>query len=169
MAKGHVECGEEIMKDLGLDIANISAKVSEQIRLATIGDNWHVMRDWLELAARGNIIFYPDVTINNINYQGELSAPNIFEMVCNSLSEEPSACKKEIDVTPGPIVIPEGSLVPTILLIIVLMSAGFFVLLIIYRRVIRKEMQQEMNTQVNQMVSQYISFYDNKEVSADKS
>lgn len=112
---------------------------------------------------RGNVIFYPDVSINSINYQGELNAPNIFEMLCNSLYEEPAACKKEGAPAPGPLIVPEGSLVPTILLILFLFVVGFFVLLVIYRRIIRKEMQQEMNTQVNQMVSQYISFYDSKD------
>jgi len=137
ITKGHKECSEEVMKDLGLDVVVIKEKITEQIRLATTGDNWHVMRGWLELAARGNIIFYPDVSINSINYQGELVASNIFEMLCNSLYEEPAACNKD-PPGPGPLVIPEGSLVPTILLILVLMTVGFFVLLIIYRRVTRK-------------------------------
>ena len=153
------------MKDLGLDVTKINNKVIEQVRLATV-DSWTVMTGWLELASRGNIFFYPDVSINSINYQGELTAPNVFEMLCNSIYEEPEGCKKVDASSPGPLVVPRGSLVPTILLILVLMVVGFFILLVIYRRIIRKEMQQEMNTQVNQMVSQYISFYDSKDGTA---
>jgi|MGYP000863017759 hypothetical protein len=65
------------MKDLKMDSVKINAKTNEQIKLA-VGGNWSILRGWLELASKGNIIFYPDVSINNINYQGELTAPNIF-------------------------------------------------------------------------------------------
>ena len=37
-----------------------------------------ILNKWAKEANRGNILFYPDVTINNVNYQGELIASDIF-------------------------------------------------------------------------------------------
>jgi hypothetical protein len=87
LSKGHRECSEDLMKDLNLDYTSINDKVVDQIRKVTSAyNNSHVLREWTDLALRGNILFYPDVIINNVNYQGELNAPDIFQMLCNSLS-----------------------------------------------------------------------------------
>lgn len=161
ITKGFAECSENTMKELGLPVEEINKQVKDEIQKSKTVAEGTILMEWVESASRGNILFYPDVSINNINYQGELLAPDIFEMVCNSLVNMPSAC---LSTPPEPsiIPIPQGSLLPTIALIIVLMTVGFFLLVVVYRRVIRREMQQEMSTQVNQMVSQYIAFYDKK-------
>lgn len=77
ITKGHKECSEQVMKDLGLDAKDINSKVDEQVKLAA-GDNTHMMKSWIEMGTKGNIVFYPDVTVNNVNYHGELTAPAIF-------------------------------------------------------------------------------------------
>lgn len=37
-------------------------------------------------------MFFPDVTINQIPYLGQLDGIDVFEMICNSLNSPPSDC-----------------------------------------------------------------------------
>jgi hypothetical protein len=41
---------------------------------------------------KSGVIFYPDVTINNIPYLGQLEGVEVFEMICNSLNSPPADC-----------------------------------------------------------------------------
>lgn len=38
------------------------------------------------------ILLFPEAVINNITYYGIFKAPEIFEMICQSLEEPPSEC-----------------------------------------------------------------------------
>ena len=80
-------------------------------------------------------------------------------MVCNSLNKPPYQCDSFVDYEtdaghPGTSV---GAIIFYTLLI---MTLGFVVVLIVFKKCMRKRMNSVIANQVNQMVSQYVSFYD---------
>jgi hypothetical protein len=159
MLKSHVSCAEELLDKLGYDVKKINSEIENEKNKAKEGRKDAVLKLWAEEANKGNILFYPDITINNINYQGELIASDIFEMVCNSLNKPPYQCDSFVDYetdngSPGTSV---GAIIFYTLLI---MTIGFIVVLIIFKKCLRSKMKTAVANEVNQMVSQYIAFYD---------
>jgi hypothetical protein len=100
------------------------------------------------------IYFYPEATINNRNFYGLFKAPEVFDAICDSLIDPPSGCSalsknNEVDQS--------SSIVGTILIILLVMTIGFFIALFIYTRIIRREVNQQLSLEVNKMVENYVN------------
>jgi len=88
------------------------------------------------------IYFYPEATINNRNFYGLFKAPEVFDAICDSLINPPTECiaiSKNNEVDKG------SNIFITILIILLVMTAGFFIALFIYTRIIRKEVNQQLS------------------------
>ncbi len=110
-------------------------------------------------AGMKNILFYPEAVINGKNFYGLFKAEEVFEMMCSSLISQPKECiqfmrnqsfsDERLDV--------EDNLWLTVATIVLLMSVGFVLALVVYSRVIKKEMGQKMSVEINKVVENYVT------------
>lgn len=74
-------------------------------------------------------------------------------MICNSLLAQPKECYSFIkNKDSSKIIDNTGDLWFTVLFILFLMTLGFLVALLVYTRLIKKEVNQQMSMEVNKMV-----------------
>ena len=83
-------------------------------------------------------------------------------MVCNSLNTPPLACENFVDFETDK-VDPSTSVWGVILYTLLIMGALFVLVLVVFKRYLKRRMSGHISSQVNQMVSQYIAFYDKNE------
>jgi predicted histidine transporter YuiF (NhaC family) len=91
--------------------------------------------------------------INGKNFYGLFKAPEVFEMICSSLINQPKECfsynkNKNSQQTTNK----GDDLWLTVLLIILLMLVGFLTALFVYTKLIKREVNQQMSIEVNKMV-----------------
>lgn len=109
-------------------------------------------------ASEAGIYFYPEATINSKNFYGLFKAPEVFEMICQSLLKQPKECYTFVKNTDTIDVNDESSNIwPTVMMIIALMTAGFLITLMIYTKLIKKEVNQQLSVEVNKMVENYVT------------
>ena len=121
-----------------------------------------VLRDNSEAWKEYGTLYWPSVTINRMTFRGDITPENIMEDVCANLATKPQACldfyerehiKYEVTTEKGP-----DSVSAELLIIVVCVLIGVNVLLILaYRRCVKKEMEDTMGFKVSNAVSQYIS------------
>ena len=97
-----------------------------------------------------------------MTFRGDITAENILEDICANLAEKPKVCinfykrehiEYEEKVVKGP-----DSVSAELLIVVVCVLVGVNVILILaYRRCVRKEMDDTMGFKVSNAVSQYIS------------
>jgi hypothetical protein len=139
------------------------------------------------------IFFFPSIVINKQIYRGDFEAEAVMPFLCASFAEKPEACKyKPADVDPGkgdnnssgdssgdtkdPDSSSSGSKsssgsssddsgVPTWLIVIIVLVglAVLGVILYLYRRWIKREMDEEMRMQVSDAVSKYIALSESQD------
>ena len=90
-----------------------------------------------ELKYQSGIIIFPGVLVNNITYRGNLEALDVFEMVCNSLKEQPEGCSMN----------PIDPPTPWRYVIFVSIAIILFVIFLVgcYRRRVRRQLSTNMN------------------------
>ncbi len=111
-----------------------------------------------------NILFYPEAVVNGKNFYGLFKAEEVFEMICSSLISQPKECvqfmrnqsfsDETLDV--------EENLWLTVALIVLLMTVGFVLALVVYSRVIKKEMGQKMSVEINKVVENYVTLVETR-------
>ena len=118
----------------------------------------------VEEAYKHDILFYPEVSINSRNFYGLFRAPDIFEMVCQSLQSPPRQChsflKSDRKESYGPD--DTNGLWMTVLQIIAFMLVTFLLALFVYTKLIKREINQQMSVEVNKMVEQYVAMTEEK-------
>ena len=77
------DCSYKIMAKYG-DKDAVDLKVAETYTNLTQGKE-NVPQMFSEEAYKHDILFYPEVSINGRNFYGLFRAPDIFEMICQSL------------------------------------------------------------------------------------
>jgi hypothetical protein len=99
------------------------------------------------------------VTINQISYRGDITAPNILEAVCAGIYSNPTVCTDFYQEENIKIPVREESIITGELLLVVMLSLLFvnFALIYAYRRCAKREMESDIGFQVSSAVSQYIA------------
>lgn len=119
---------------------------------------------FVEDSQKSDILFYPEVSINNRNFYGLFRAPDIFQMICSSLESPPKEChsfqKSDHTETFGED--KSTGIWKTVFLIICAMLVLFFVVLFVYNRLIRSEMNPQLSMEVNKMVEHYVAMTEEK-------
>ena len=111
-----------------------------------------MLEDNRKMKYKSGIIIYPGVIVNNVTYRGNLEAIDVFELVCNSLRDQPEGCTFSTIEPETP-----WRYIFFVTIIIVL----FLVFLVgCYRRHVRRELSKNMNKDVNEIVNQYITMYE---------
>jgi hypothetical protein len=92
-----------------------------------------------DLRYKSGLLIFPGLIINNITYRGNLDALDIFEMVCNSLVDEPEGC----DLTVEP---QRESVWKYIVILVVFFVVALSFLVLCYRRYVRRELSKNLNS-----------------------
>uniref|UniRef100_A0A7S3MQW5 PA domain-containing protein n=1 Tax=Favella ehrenbergii TaxID=182087 RepID=A0A7S3MQW5_9SPIT len=126
-----------------------------------ISDN-SILRDNAEAWKSYGTLYWPSVTINKVTFRGDITPENILEDVCAHLKTKPEVCidfyKREHIVYEDSSILGPDTISAELLIFIVAILIGVNVMLIMaYRRCVKKEMEDTMGYKVSNAVSQYIS------------
>ena len=104
--------------------------------------------------------------INNRTLRGNLTPDNVFEAICAAFSKEPPECKKwqEEEGIPMPEYQTAGVNARTLLIIMVVLIIFNVGIILLYRKVLQRELRRDMKTQVSSAVSQYIALSQHPEL-----
>lgn len=126
-----------------------------------IADN-SVLRDNAQAWQEYGTLYWPSVTINKVTFRGDITPENILEDVCAHLTTKPEVCinfyKREHIVYQEESILGPDTVSAELLILVVAILIGVNVILILaYRRCVKKEMEDTMGYRVSNAVSQYIS------------
>lgn len=157
-------CSKNAHQTLNLDFDKTQKCVKDSF---TDGSDWAksentILQANAEAWKEYGTLYWPSVTINRVTFRGDITPENIVEDICANLSTKPQVCldfynkehiKYESQTVAGP-----DAVSAELLIIVVCILVGVNVLLIIaYRRCVRKEMEDTMGFKVSSAVSQYIA------------
>lgn len=114
-----------------------------------------LLETWADEFTTGGVTTVPDATINGVYYRGTVDAQDIAEMACASLKTRPSGCSEFFEVEPSSASTATIVLAVFTSIIIAVLVVGLIIL--IYRRTVKKEITNEMSTKVTEMVTKYAS------------
>mmetsp|Transcript_20067 Transcript_20067/g.22395 ORF Transcript_20067/g.22395 Transcript_20067/m.22395 type:complete len:161 (-) Transcript_20067:8-490(-) len=103
--------------------------------------------------------FFPAVIINNVTYRGFLTPDNVFQAICEGFQKHPSECKSISDGETHQII--NGISTKVLVIIVVGILLCNLILLYLYRRYYKKELQNEVRTAAHSAVSQYFAIQNN--------
>lgn len=111
-------------------------------------------------------LYWPSVTINRLTFRGDITAENIVEDICANLATKPKVCidfyKEENIAFEETMVQGPDTVSAEVLILVVCVLVGVNVILILaYRRCVKKEMEDTMGFKVSSAVSQYIAVAQN--------
>ena len=120
-----------------------------------------------KLWRESGVFFQPSIQINNQTYRGDIEAPAVMTALCAGYREWPKPCWPTFDKGTGhkrhSSDDSDGGLnVWTIIIIIVASLLCLVLILYLYRRWIRREVNHEMKLQVSNAVSQYIALSESR-------
>jgi hypothetical protein len=118
-----------------------------------------------ELVESG-IFFYPALVINSQIFRGDMEASAVMVALCAGFQNTPEACLPHVDKPSkhsGSDSSDSGISVWAIVLIVVGALIALMVILYLYRRWIKREMNNEMRMQVSSAVSQYIALSESRD------
>ena len=156
-------CSKNAHQALGLDWNATQKCVQESFLGAdrNSADN-SILRDNAQAWKEYGTLYWPSVTINKVTFRGDITPENILEDICANLKTKPEVCvnfykREHIQYEDNTVMGPE-SVSAELLILVVAILVGVNVLLILaYRRCVKKEMDDTMSFKVSNAVSQYIS------------
>ena len=153
------DCAGNIMRSVGITqhiIDNVNAKVDETTKKVAEGENTPLKEDAFNARDMG-IYFFPEATVNMRNFYGLFKAPEVFEMICDSLLEPPKECLTFVKSDPVINIQDKTNVWFTIFVVLSAMTIGFLIGLYIYTKIVRKEVDQQLSVEVNKMVENYVN------------
>lgn len=111
-------------------------------------------------------LYWPSVTINRLTFRGDITAENIVEDVCANLSTKPKVCldfykEENIAYVETTIQGPDTVSAEVLILVVCVLVGVNVILILAYRRCVKKEMEDTMGFKVSSAVSQYIAVAQN--------
>ena len=157
------DCSENAHKKLNLDFAATQQCVEESFLGPDpkYADNNILMKNaeaWKEYGT----LYWPSVTINQVTFRGDVTAENIVEDICANLSKKPQVCidfykEENIAYTETTVKGQDTVSAEILILVVCILVAVNVILILAYRRCVKKEMEDTMGFKVSSAVSQYIA------------
>ncbi|KRX09439.1 hypothetical protein PPERSA_01639 [Pseudocohnilembus persalinus] len=162
------ECHKKVMQTLKLskndqkDFDQCVENSFENKYNNNVGRN-SILEEQIYLIKNSGVVSWPGVHINNITYSGKYSVYPVEDAICAAQLKPSARCKKILaggfDTSSKNL--NEGSSTWGIIFIIVaILSVVFTLVLFLYKKYLRRQMNKEIKGQVNQMVSNYVKFYE---------
>lgn len=165
------KCSRLAHTDIGEDFDQTISCVNRSF----VGKDWlkadnEVMRQNAEDWKTYGTLYWPSIVINKRTMRGDVNAENVMEAVCAAFNDPPKACIDFFEVEHIAYEIhregvDDSSSISTEMLVfvIVFLLAVNILLIMAYRRCMKREMQEDMSIQVSSAVSQYIQLSQAKE------
>ena len=102
------------------------------------------------------------MTINRVTFRGDITPENIVEDICATLKTKPQVCldfysEEHIKYVETTEVGPDSISAELLIVVVVVLLAVNVLLIVAYRRCVKKEMEDTMGFKVSSAVGQYIS------------
>ena len=172
IAEFHQQCYNEVTDDcsrnahekIGLDWITTQRCVDSTF--VGSGEKWQqknqMFSDEKEYYHQYGPSFFPGLVVNNRTYMGSLDPENVFSAICAGFKDQPKACKTHVLGENAP----SGISISKLLLIIAGLVAINIVLILVYRKYAKKEVNEQMQMHINSAVSQYFALQDKDSRSA---
>jgi len=159
----HANCRQDINRDCskrGIESLDINfEEIEECVNDSFFGSDHTIAKnsmlqrekeDWKNNGPH----FFPAIIINNVTYRGFLTPDNIFQAICEGFKKHPKECKSIMDANSHT---GNGISLRTMVFIVAAILACNLILLLLYRRYYKKEMQSEVKMAAHSAVSQYFA------------
>ncbi|OMJ84893.1 hypothetical protein SteCoe_13875 [Stentor coeruleus] len=160
----NTKCSESILTNIGIKNTLIQECIDNSVLGSDIkiNDNSLLRQEREAMLARG-IFFYPSLIINNQTFRGDLESVEVMTAICAGFKDQPNYCLEYFDsISDKNIDNDEGRFNPkTVALIILFSLIVFVVILFLYRKWLRRDMNQRMKIEITKAVSQYIALTEN--------
>jgi len=96
-------------------------------------------------------MYWPMITMNNLTFRGDITAENILEDICANLKEKPQVCidlYAELDIEFTPEKRTNVISAEMLIIIVTVLVAVNIILILAYRRCVKKEMEENMGFKV---------------------
>lgn len=161
------ECSRDILDELNVDYNEIKSCVDESFieeNLTAIidvkyNDN-RLLKKERRIANYYNVNFWPSVSINNMSFEGNLESDEIFAAICSFFLNPPDVCKNKNEIKDNA---NSNSYTFLLFLVIVCLFLSVFLIMIrIYKKIVKRELEEEMKGQIQDMMNQYVNILDKK-------
>ena len=152
------ECSRKVMATSGISSKNVEDCVADSFLGNNIAlDDNKILRVQMQALIDTNIPYFPSVVVNEQLYRGDLEGSAVMDAVCAGYiwGSEPKAC---LDRLPTPDVNDEQDNGNNTILIILLVVGSLLIvagILVIYKVIVKKDLNRDMKVQVNNTVAQY--------------
>jgi len=157
------QCSKNAHQTLGLSWDDTQRCVTESFLGSdrSMADNT-LLRDNAAAWKEYGTLYWPSVTINKMTFRGDITPENILEDICANLKTKPQACldfykREHIKYEDTTIIGPDSISAEMLILVVTILIGVNVVLILAYRRCVKKEMEDTMGFRVSNAVSQYIS------------
>jgi len=103
-------------------------------------------------------LYWPSVTINRMTFRGDMTPQNVVEDICANLAVKPQVCidfykKEHIKYEETTVQGPDAVSAELLIVVVCVLVGVNIVLIIAYRRCVKKEMEDTMGFKVSSAVS----------------
>jgi hypothetical protein len=151
------KCSKEIIEDLGVKYQALE----KCVRASFEGENYimddnHVMKLEKDHIIENFIPFAPAIVINDQLYKGDLEADAIYKAFCAAYGwgKEPDFCKDSKDKDDKDEK-KSGTNTALIIIAVIVLILLIIAILVVYRAIVKKDLNRDMKLQVNTAVAQY--------------
>lgn len=151
-------CSRKLMNKIGVSFTEVQTCVDNSFegKNPALDDN-SILRNQMDAWLDVNIPYYPSIVINEQIYRGDLEAKSVMDAMCSGYmwGSEPQPCKDRYPDKNNDKEEESGS--NTFLIIIAVIASILLVagILIIYKVIVKKDLNRDMKVQVNNAVAQY--------------
>lgn len=151
------KCSEDIFKSMNIKPKSINdcVNVSFAGKNPIIDDNL-MMREEHDHLLQNYLPFYPSIVINEQIYKGDLEAVAVFEAICAGYDygTAPDFCGVDYDKDKNGE--KESGYGTVFVVVVVILCFGLVAgILVVYRMIVKKDLNRDMRVQVNSAVAQY--------------
>jgi len=120
------------------------------------------LRDNLQAWRDYGTLYWPSVAINRVTFRGDITPENILDDICATLVHLPDVCvryfnKEHINIENQLVKGPDAVSAELVIGIVLVLVGVNIILILAYRKCVKKEMEDTMGVKVRSAVGQYIS------------
>ena len=160
-------CSLIAQKKIGIDHAKVDKCVKDSFETSNHQQSDNVILKEMSQAWKDyGTLYWPSVTINRMTFRGDITPENILQDVCANLIDKPKVCvdfyKREgIKVEEISVQGPDTVSAELLILVVCVLVGVNVILILAYRRCVKKEMEDTMGFKVSSAVNQYIAVAQN--------
>eukprot|EP01017_Pseudomicrothorax_dubius_P025019 TRINITY_DN2666_c0_g2_i4.p1 TRINITY_DN2666_c0_g2~~TRINITY_DN2666_c0_g2_i4.p1 ORF type:complete len:467 (-),score=91.83 TRINITY_DN2666_c0_g2_i4:111-1511(-) len=150
-------CYKRVLEAVGISNDVIEQCIKESFKGELVRSDNDKLEKERELFKNMNIPFWPALIINQVTYRGNLEDPEeVFDAICASFTKAPEIC--ELYYNPA-----DPSLwhyLSLVLIAVAVFGVFLYMIVIIYKKRLRKELSKQMESHITTAVSQYVAMKD---------